>query len=83
MEPEVLQVIRDTIKQTVNGKIDHLTQMMEEHNEKHEQDMRDIKPIIEAYNSVSVVGNGIKWVAGVGTAIGVLWMVAKALTLKI
>lgn len=82
MDEETLQVIRQTIKETVNGKIDHLTHMMEEHNKKHEQDMQDIKPVLEAFNSVGIVGNGIKWVAGVGTAIGVMWLIAKTLAFK-
>ena len=89
MNEEVLQVIRDTIKETVNGKIDHLREMMEEHNEKHERDMVEVKehiekttPMIEAFNSVSIVGNGIKWIAGVGTAIGVLWILFTTATMK-
>lgn len=79
MEPEVLDVIRQTIKETVNGKIDRLKEIIEEHNAKHEKDMAEIKPIIEAFNGVSIAGNGIKWVAGVGTAIGILWMISKSL----
>lgn len=85
----IKEQIAETIKVVVNGKIDRLREMVEEHNEKHERDMVDVKehiekttPIIEAYNSVSIVGNGIKWIAGVGTAIGVLWLMASALWMK-
>lgn len=86
MDTEALQVIRDAIKETVNGKIDRLAnevvnikQSIEDHNEKHQKDMDRILPIIEAYNGVSIAGNGIKWIAGVGTAIGVLWILIKGL----
>lgn len=79
MDNEVLQVIKSTIKETVNGKIDHLTEMIKEHNTKHEKDMQTILPVIEAFNGVSVAGNGIKWIAGVGTAIGVVWLLFKGI----
>lgn len=86
MDEKALQVIRDTIKETVNGKIDHLRELMESHNERHEQDMVDVKkhiekvtPIVEAYNGFNSAGNLVKWVAGVGTALGVLWIMIKSL----
>lgn len=82
IEPEILETIRQTIKETVNGKIDHLKEIIEEHNEKHEKDMADIKPIIQAYQGFNTAGNLVKWVAGVGTAVGVLWMISKSLLAK-
>lgn len=72
--------IAKTIKTTVNGKIDRLTELVEEHNRKHEKDMEDIKPIIEAYQGFNTAGNLVKWIAGVGTAIGVLWITLMSLT---
>lgn len=85
----IKEQIAETIKVVVNGKIDHLREMMEEHNKNHEQDMIEVKkhiektsPMIEAFNSVSIVGNGIKWIAGVGTAMGVLWLMAMGLFSK-
>jgi DNA-binding SARP family transcriptional activator len=77
VEPEILEVLRETIKITVNGKIDDLKKIIEDHNERHEKDMADIKPIIEAYQGFNTAGNLVKWVAGVGTAVGVLWLMIK------
>ena len=86
MTEEALQVIRDTIKETVNGKVDHIRELMETHNTRHEADMVEVRkhiekvaPIIEAYSGFNSAGNLVKWVAGVGTAIGVLWMMLKSL----
>lgn len=85
MTEEALQVIRETIKETVNGKIDRIKELVELHNERHEQDMLEVKkhiekvtPIVEAYNGFNTAGNLVKWVAGVGTALGVLWMMIKS-----
>lgn len=84
MNEEILQTIRDTIKETVNGKIDSIEEKLDEHNEKHEADMviinkhlEETRPIIEAYRGFNTAGNLIKWLAGVGTAIGVLWIIVR------
>lgn len=76
----------DAVRKTVNGKIDHIKELMEGHNQRHEADMVEVKkhiekvtPIIEAYSGFNSAGNLVKWVAGVGTAVGVLWMMLKSL----
>lgn len=76
----------EAIEITVNGKIRNLTKLVEEHNTKHEADYRVVKehieatrPIIEAYKGFNTAGNLVKWVAGVGTAVGVLWIMIKGL----
>lgn len=81
---QILDRIEVTIDKKVNGKIDGLRKLVETHNEKHEQDMREVKehivevkPILETYRGFSTTGNFIKWIAGVGTAMGVLWMLVK------
>lgn len=86
MDEKILEAIRQTIKETVNGKIDRLKDLMEEHNRKHEEDMVEVKehmikttPIIEAFNGINTVGNMVKWIAGVGTAVGVIWLFIKAI----
>ncbi len=62
--------IKSTIEKVVNGGIRHLTEEVREmkeeladqkqknieHNEKHEKDMADIKPIIELYQSTQNAG---------------------------
>lgn len=76
----------EAIQTTVNGKIEAIRQLVETHNQNHERDMIEVKehiqkvtPIVEAYNGFNSAGNLVKWVAGVGTAIGVLWMFIKSI----
>lgn len=79
MSEEILHTIREeireTIKTVVNGKIDKMdkkldaqAEMNRQHNIKHEADMEEIKPMIQLLSGGKVLGNGIKWVAGVGIA---------------
>ena len=85
-----LQAIQDqieyTIKKTVNGKIDKIDKKIDEHNFKHEADMQDLKPIIEAYKyserrvaDAKSSGRFIIWVAGGVTAVGGAVLVIKDL----
>lgn len=78
--------IEDVIKSTVNGKIDRLTDKVDQHNAKHEEDMRDVRehieqtrPIIEAYQGGKAIGNLVKWVAAVGAAFVVIqgWLAGR------
>lgn len=78
--------IEDVIKSTVNGKIDRLTDKVDQHNAKHEEDMRDVRehieqtrPIIEAYQGGKALGELAKWIAGAGAAILVItsWLNGK------
>ena len=71
--------IENVIKTTVNGKIDRLTDKVDQHHAKHEEDMRDVRehieqtrPIIEAYQGGKALGSLAKWVAGVGAALIVI-----------
>lgn len=84
MDSDTLAVIKSTIEESVkvnvNGKIDDLTRLVTEHNERHEADMvlvrdhmEETKPILEAYKGFNSAGNLVKWVAGVGTAVAGLW----------
>lgn len=88
MDSDTLQTIRETIEKTVkvvvNGKIDVISEKIDIHNEKHEADMAEVrkhiqetKPILEAYRGFNTAGELIKWVAGVGTAVGVLWLMIR------
>lgn len=90
---QFLERIETTIDKKVNGKIDRLEKKLEAHNERHEAHFAEVKsymektdkhieetkPIIEAYRGVNTVGNLVKWVAGVGTALGVLWVMLMQL----
>jgi len=69
------EVIEGTVRQTVNGKIDKLTMKLDEqstaikeHNEKHQQDMDEIKPFLQLLSGGKVLGNALTWVSGVAVA---------------
>lgn len=47
--------VEPAIKKYVNGKIDALTSKVDTHNIKHEEDMKDIKPFIQAKAGFSVL----------------------------
>jgi len=70
----------EAIERTVNGKIRTLTTLVEKHNEKHEADMADIKPIVVAFQERRAAGNIIKrwltntgWLGGIILTIAAVW----------
>ena len=76
MTQEDRDAIIAVIKETVNGKIDRLTDKVEQHNVRHEEDMTevrqhmaDVKPMLDALNGSKVLGSLIKWIAGIVAAI--------------
>lgn len=80
----LLDCVRDTIEKKVNGRIEALHIKVDEHNTKHEQDMEEVKehiksvqPILEAYTGGKALGGLVKWVAGVITAVGIVWLAIK------
>ncbi len=90
MTEDDLKVLRAeiafAIKTTVNGKIDDMRDDLKEHNEKHEQDMERLMPIIQAYESSEAALSGAKasgkvllWIAGFITAIGGAWLILKSI----
>jgi len=84
MDPALLIAVREEIKVTVNGKIDKLDKKIDEHNAKHEADMKRVMPIIEAFElserrlaDAKEGGRAVIYVAGFITAIGGAWLVLK------
>ncbi len=93
MNEEILhsirEEIRETIKTVVNGKIDHLKEIIDAHNMSHELDMvmvrknmeetkahiEEVKPILQGLNGAKLLGTGLKWLAGVGVA----WIALRAI----
>jgi len=89
-------LISDTIKSTVNGKIDKLTLLMDDHNKKHEEDMKMVKghieqvtPILEKYETFQKTVEGTqsvgKIVIGVAvfiTSVGAAYLMLKQLITK-
>lgn len=85
--------IQDTIISTVNGKIDLISRKQDEqmainmaHNERHENDMTEVRdhikkmePIMEAYTGVGALGSLMKWLSGVVVSVGILWLAIKGL----
>lgn len=90
---QILEVIRSTIQEKVNGKIDAISRKQDEqmalnvaHNLRHEEDMTEVRehikkvePILEAYNGVSALGGLMKWLSGVVVSVGILWLAIKGL----
>lgn len=75
VEASVKATVPEEIKKTVNGKIDGLRVLMETNNEKHEADMKEVrehivevKPLLDTYRGGKVLGEIVKWIAGVGIA---------------
>jgi len=62
------ELIETTIKSTVNGKIDRLTEKVEEYQKKHNEDMDEIKPFLQGVAGAKVLGSGLKWIAGIAIA---------------
>lgn len=81
----------ETIEKVVNGKIDRLEKKLDDHNIRHEAHFQEVrgfmeetnahmaetKPIIQAYHGFNTAGELVKWVAGVGTAVGVLFLLLR------
>ena len=88
MDEKLVEVIRAeiarNIKEVVNGKIDRLTDKLENHIVQHTEDqnklserfdpdsehyiLRDAMPIIEAYKGTQIIGSALKWATSVGVA---------------
>lgn len=71
----IIKSLENTVRTTVNGKVDNLTRLMEEHHRKHDADMIDVrehitamKPVLEAYQGGKALGGLVRWVFGVGAA---------------
>lgn len=74
--------IRKSIQEHVNGKIDNLTAKLDAHIQQHEADtnklnerfdpdsdkyiLRQVMPVIEAYQGSRMFGEALKWLGGVG-----------------
>ena len=86
MNDELLQAIDGAVDRAttkyVNGKIDALHIKIDIHNTKHEEDMtevrkhmEDVKPYLEGARGVKVLGEALKWVAG----LSVMWIAWKGI----
>lgn len=78
----------EAIRVTVNGKIDTLKGIMDQHNDKHEKDMQRIMPVIEAFEeskqfakSAKTSGLVILWLAGFITAVGSAFLILRSIFL--
>lgn len=83
MNEEVREAIKEqiavSIKESVNGKIDAMRAELYQHNQLHEADMRELKPIIEAYGIAKTSGWFFMKIVGIITAIGTLGLLVKQL----
>lgn len=70
------------IQETVNGKIDNMRKEINDHNKKHEDDMKRLMPVLESYESTQrhladarAGGKTILWIAGFITAVGSAYLI--------
>lgn len=63
----------DAVQKFVNGKIDAMTEKLDTHLIEHKAEMEDLRPIIETFKGGKLIGEGLKWIAGVALA----WMAIK------
>lgn len=77
--------IGKAIQISVNGKIDKMQKGLDIHNEKHENDMARMLPVIEAFETsqrfaqdAKSSGRVILYIAGFITAVGAAWLMLRA-----
>lgn len=76
--------VADAIQRSVNGKVDGMRKALDEHNITHENDMRRMMPIIEAFEkaqqdleTAKKGGRFILWFAATVTAVGGAYLVVR------
>ena len=67
-QEETKKAIESTIRVVVNGKIDLMTQKLDDHVAQHEGEMEDLRPIIEAWRGSKILGELLKWLGGLAIA---------------
>ena len=77
MDEATVKIIQETIRSTVNGKIDDIRTDLYAHNVSHEADMKRIIPVVEAYESAQNGGKFLMKTAGAITILGSAWIAAK------
>lgn len=77
---EFLECIEKTIEKKVNGRIESLHSKVDAHNERHEQDMVEVKdhikkvePFLQGVAGAKLLGDAGKWLVG----LGVIWLAIK------
>ena len=82
----LLERVEAVIQTKVNGRIESLHHKVDEHNAKHEMDMADVRehmknvsPILEGLQGAKVIGEAMKWLAGVVAA----WILFHEVFLKL
>ncbi len=70
----------EVIERTVNGKINNLTKLVEEHNAKHEDDMKEVRshiaevrPYLDSARGVKFLGETGKWIASTIVVVAAAW----------
>lgn len=79
MTPEdralMLEEIRTTIKEVVNGKIDRLDKKLSDH-------MKEVEPYLKTGEALKVGTGFVKWVVGALIALGTILLLAKQIFLQ-
>ena len=79
---DIKRTIEATIQEKVNGKIERMDQKLDAHNASHENDMKRMMPVIEAFekgkqdlDTAQRGGKIVLWVAATVTAIGGAYLI--------
>lgn len=79
-QARIVEVIRDTIEKKVNGRVEALHVKIDSHNEKHEEDMKEVRehikkvePFLQGVAGAKLLGDMGKWLVG----LGVIWLAIK------
>lgn len=57
--------------------IEAIRQSINNHNLKHEEDMKRILPVVEAFEAAKNSGKFVGWVIGFLVALGTLWLMGR------
>ena len=90
MSPEQFQTFLEdnrkstaqAIKETVNGKIDTISNKLDDHITTHDSFMKDVKPILQAYQGGKTFGDLLKWMGGIILTVSAAWLAIKGFFIK-
>lgn len=76
MKSADLEIIREiietsvqaSVKATVNGKIDRMNDKLDAHIKTHEEDWKELKPVVQGITGARIIGNLLKWCGGIALA---------------
>lgn len=72
-----IESLQATVRETVNGKIDHLREDLKDHMERHDKQWEQIRPVVEGLQGARVIGGTFKWLGGIALTAAALFAIFK------